>query len=155
MDSANLIVVEIIDCVLTSSGPSREFACPTGRTFQIADIFLKDEFIEDTKEIKTEEQPTKNDLSENAFAGKNIKLADYIGSFYCQELDFTYELYIIENDLVVKIGSYEPMKLTPFEENNFIVEGDGLVFRFIKEDEKLIGFELDAGRVKNLKFVKK
>jgi hypothetical protein len=46
------------------------------------------------------------------------------------------------------------MVLAPPKKDRFTVEEEGLLFRFRREKEHIIGFELDAGRVKNLAFTK-
>jgi len=54
----------------------------------------------------------------------------------------------------VNIGNYDPMTLDPYEKDQFRVEGEGFLFQFRRVDEKIIGFELDAGREKDLMFNK-
>lgn len=83
-----------------------------------------------------------------------ISLNDYTGSFFSKELDVTY-IFEIENE-VLKVSIEEKqrnMDCTINEIDQFTIEF-GLI-RFQRTDGQISGFELDSGRVKNLKFNKK
>ena len=84
----------------------------------------------------------------------NINLNDYVGSYYSKELDVTYD-FDLENG-VLKAGIKEKKSLmdcTISEIDQFTIEF-GLV-RFQRKNGLISSFELDSGRVKNLKFNKK
>jgi CubicO group peptidase (beta-lactamase class C family) len=83
----------------------------------------------------------------------NLKLEDYTGNYYCEELDVTYSLYLEGGKLKVKIANYDAQDLTLYGIDSFILE-TGLV-RFNRSNGLITGAELDAGRVTNLKFIKK
>jgi len=82
-----------------------------------------------------------------------LSLEDYTGDFYCYELDATYLLYQEDGALKLKITNYDAQELEPYEIDTFTTE-NGLV-HFQRVDGLIMGFELDAGRVTNLKFEKK
>jgi CubicO group peptidase (beta-lactamase class C family) len=135
---------------------NRSDANPEEKAFQIADIFLRDDFIE---EDRVEEMEPEASKSEREHAGVDLNLSginfkEYTGNYCCKELNTTYELFIEDEVLKVKIGSFEPMALNAYDEDRFTVEGEGLLFRFTRVDRKIAGFDLDAGSVKNLIFHK-
>ena len=86
------------------------------------------------------------------FNPSSLNMEEYTGKYDCEELDFAYTFYIEEEMLKVKIANYEPYELKAFEKDNFISEGN--LFRFKRQNGAIDGFELDAGRVTNLKFEK-
>ena len=88
----------------------------------------------------------------NEFDGTAINLEDYAGNYYCVELETTYLFFLEEGKLKVKIANYDAQELSSYEIDSFITDG-GMV-RFMRSNEKISGFELDAGRVTNLKFKK-
>ena len=53
----------------------------------------------------------------------------------------------------VEIANYKPQNLTKFDTDIFTID-NGLI-HFKRENKVIVGFELDAGRVTNLKFEKK
>lgn len=87
----------------------------------------------------------KQDISE-------IDLSAYTGNYYSEELDVTYSLFVEEEKLWGRLTSYDPIELKVYDRNTFVTDGN--LVRFHNEDGKIKGFELDAGRVTNLKFVK-
>ena len=82
-----------------------------------------------------------------------LSLEDYTGDFYCYELDATYLLFQEDGILKLKIANYDAQELDPYDIDTFNTE-NGLV-HFRRSDGIIKGFELDAGRVTNLKFDKK
>jgi len=83
----------------------------------------------------------------------NLKLEDYTGNFYSEELDASYLIYLDDEKLKLKIANYDPQELTLYDTDTFTTDG-GLA-RFYRSNGMITGFELDAGRVTNLKFLKK
>ena len=82
-----------------------------------------------------------------------LSLEDYTGDFYCYELDATYLLFQEDGILKLKIANYDAQELDAYDIDAFTTE-NGLV-HFRRLDGIIKGFELDAGRVTNLKFEKK
>jgi hypothetical protein len=80
-------------------------------------------------------------------------MEDYTGKYYSEELDVTYLLFLEVEKLKVKIANYDSQELTIYETDTFISERN--LVRFKRLNGVITGFELDAGRVTNLKFIKK
>jgi CubicO group peptidase (beta-lactamase class C family) len=82
------------------------------------------------------------------------KMKAYCGDYYSDELRVTYTLIMDQDKLYALIGEKEKIELNVTAEDEFA----GSMFRGIFErntEGQVIGFSLDAGRVKNLKFVRK
>jgi len=129
---------------------------PTKMAIQIADIFLQDDYIKNDEVEETKREVT-NSIKEDVEVDldkSNIDLEEYAGNYYSEELNATYQLFIENEALNLKIGSYKPMTLEMYGRDQFRVEGEGFLFQFGRGDERITGFELDAGRVQNLKFSK-
>jgi CubicO group peptidase (beta-lactamase class C family) len=83
-----------------------------------------------------------------------IDLNDYSGSYYSKELDVTYVFMIENGTLKSKIENKQSVMVCTINDIDEFATGFGLV-RFQREKGIISGFELDAGRVRNLKFEKK
>jgi CubicO group peptidase (beta-lactamase class C family) len=81
------------------------------------------------------------------------QLQTYIGNYYSDELDITYTLVVESNNLVLKLRETSSI-LAPYSADNFGWGRRRMEFKRDK-DKKIIGFILQAGRVKNLKFQKR
>lgn len=82
----------------------------------------------------------------------DVKLEDFVGEFYSQELDVSYYFLVAENELKIKLGHYDPVAISVIGADEFFYQGMSL--RFLRDGDELTGFLLDAGRVSNLKFEK-
>lgn len=129
---------------------NRGDANPTRKTYQVADILLKD---------KLEERPSEESLSNNQHTEikekeppSTLALKDFEGDYYSQELDVSYRIFMKNDALNVKMAHQEPMQLTIDKADVFSTSN--LLLRFSRIDGEIAGFELDAGRVTNLKFEK-
>jgi len=83
----------------------------------------------------------------------SLNIVDYTGKYYSEELDATYLLFLEDEKLKVQIANYDSQELTRYDIDTFTSDGD--LVRFNRSNGVLKGFELDAGRVTNLKFEKK
>ncbi|MCK0179365.1 beta-lactamase family protein [Flavobacteriaceae bacterium S0862] len=81
-----------------------------------------------------------------------INLESYLGNYYSEEIDAVYQLTLHDDALKVKIPNEQPEEIERIDNDKFLF--DGIVFRFIKTDGKITGLFVDAGRVKNLEFIK-
>jgi CubicO group peptidase (beta-lactamase class C family) len=82
------------------------------------------------------------------------QLKDYCGEYYSNELRVAYKLFLDQGKLHVQIGNKDKIELNVMEEDVFA----GSMFKGTFErnaEGQVIGFSLDAGRVKNLKFSRK
>ena len=81
-----------------------------------------------------------------------VNLEDYAGSYYSKELDVKYHFELENNRLKASIESNDQMECRISKTDVFSVKF-GLV-RFKRFKGSVNGFELDSGRVKNLRFEK-
>lgn len=81
-----------------------------------------------------------------------INLNDYVGRYFSEELDVTYVFELDDQILVSRIERSESMECTIADLDHFALQL-GLV-RFQRINGVVSGFELDSGRVMNLKFEK-
>jgi hypothetical protein len=56
--------------------------------------------------------------------------------------------------MAILYGHFEPITLEAYDVDQFTVKGEELLFRFRRDAKHIIGFELDAGSIKNLMFIK-
>jgi len=83
----------------------------------------------------------------------NLNMSEYPGDYYSREIDATYQIFLKGDSLAVKIPNTSAMDLDLINLDEFITEG--ILVRFMRLNNAISGFELDAGRVQNLKFEKK
>lgn len=130
----------------------------SGNTFEIQNNasvqFLFSELKDDFTQVLTVFQngnasvcKRKDQLEVNA-----LNLEDYAGHYYSEELDTTYHIFTENGKLKVKVANYDALDLNLYDTDMFTTDGN--VFRFNRSNGKIKGFELDAGRVTNLKFNK-
>lgn len=81
------------------------------------------------------------------------ELNAYKGSYYSKEIDASYQIVVKDNRLQLKMPNETPMDLEASKKDIFT--SDGITIRFIRKNGVISGLKVDAGRVKNLKFVKK
>ncbi|WP_378177906.1 serine hydrolase domain-containing protein [Aquimarina sp. SS2-1] len=81
-----------------------------------------------------------------------IKLTDYVGKYYSKELDVTYIFELNDEALKLKIDNKKMNECTVEDIDKFVLK-QGVV-KFQRTNDVVSGFELDSGRVKNLKFEK-
>jgi CubicO group peptidase (beta-lactamase class C family) len=116
---------------------------------KIADLYLEEQFTESPTPRRRQrprgEKPKPVKLTSS-------QLQKYIGNYYSDELDITYALDVESNNLVLKLRETSSI-LTAFSTDNFGWGRRRLEFKRGK-DKRIIGFILQAGRVKNLKFQK-
>jgi CubicO group peptidase (beta-lactamase class C family) len=83
------------------------------------------------------------------------KLSEYEGAYYSEEIDSTYRVTLKDGNLVVTRKKAGPAQLTPRFRDAFSSPGILGVFRFTRDAQNRInGFRLSAGRVRNFLFVK-
>jgi CubicO group peptidase (beta-lactamase class C family) len=82
-----------------------------------------------------------------------IDLNDYTGSYFSKELDVTYHFELENGALQARIGDTHSRMDCTLSGRDQLTTVIGLL-RFKRTDGVISGFELDSGRVKNLKFEK-
>ncbi len=81
-------------------------------------------------------------------------LAAYAGTFFSEELDVTYTLAVEDGHLALKGKRQPPLALQPVFADAFRAPGTGLL-RFTRDPgKKVAGFAVNAGRARNLGFVR-
>ena len=133
---------------------------PVRIAYKVVDIYLKDDFI---PEPEKEENPAAaissgemNAEEVKSFDKTAVKLSDYTGSFYSEELSTTYHLSVIDNKLIAKHLKSNDFEFEPIE--NDVFSTSAWFFRqaeFIRDHNNVItGLKASAGRVRNLYFQK-
>lgn len=82
----------------------------------------------------------------------SINLKDYVGQFYSKELDVTYSVQVEDNVLKVSMKTNPYFTISAINTDEFSFYGNMIHFK--RTNNNVSGFELDAGRVKGLKFKK-
>lgn len=121
---------------------------PTGRIArQIADLYLADLFKEppSTRERRRRKIPEAISLPES-------QLQEYTGKYYSDELDITYTFKLENTSLILELRETSH-KLSPYANDSFGWQERKLDFTR-EEDNKITGFTLEEGIVKNMKFTK-
>lgn len=90
----------------------------------------------------------------NVVSPSRQELSAYAGKYYSNELDVTYKFYIEDGELKLKVRNRASISLTPVAADQFSALGDRLNFER-DESGKISQFRLNAGRVTNIRFVKK
>lgn len=87
-------------------------------------------------------------------APAGAQLAEYAGIYYSEELDTRYTVIVKDDKLVVRRRKFEDAALTPSSADDFTAANVGSI-KFTRDAQKLVsGFELNAGRVRHLRFSK-
>lgn len=79
-------------------------------------------------------------------------LAEYAGDYYSGELDTTYQVRVVEGRLTLRIGRKDPVTLRPTLRDEF---NAGAMLEFQRTGARVMGFELFAGAVQGIGFVRK
>ena len=116
---------------------------------QVADLYLADQFSEARA---SGEQVRSRPTSPEPVTLSIAELATFVGDFYSEELDFSYFLQVREGSLQLEFRGNR-IELLPYSNNRF---GWGRrTLKFLSDESGAVsGFTLDAGEVRNLKFLK-
>ena len=132
---------------------------PSVMARRVADIYLARLFIEKAKQKKRPEskRPRSIESSESNFKPTLEELKNYVGKYFSKELDAAYFLRLKKGKLFLRHEnphkSYPKASLKPMVMDRFQVERWKL--NFIRdENNDIIGFKVNAGRVKNILFEK-
>ncbi len=127
-------------------------ANPTRLAERVADVYLAD-LLEPVEE--REERGGRRSESEAAEAPEYsaAELAAFAGTYYSEELDADYRIYLEEGELRVQRGRGDPVPVRPTGTDEFEVEGAGVTFE--RDDHgRPESFVLDAGRVRGIRFLR-
>ena len=119
---------------------------------KVADIVLLDRL----KPIIEKDAPGKFEIVDHKPKLTGLHNFDqFLGNYFSEELDVTYRLFIQENQLFYSIKNMIPLKLSYDKEDTFL-SPESFALKFERDAlNKISGFTLDAGRVTNLKFIRK
>jgi CubicO group peptidase (beta-lactamase class C family) len=121
---------------------------PTGRIArQIADLYLADQF----KEPPLQKQRQRRKIPEPISLSVS-QLKEYVGKYYSDELDFTYTFKVENTSLILEVRETSHT-LIPYAIDSFGWGERRLDFTR-NEENKIKGFALEEGIVKNMKFTK-
>ncbi|MCF8221961.1 MAG: beta-lactamase family protein [Bacteroidales bacterium] len=136
---------------------NRSDANTRGKANEIADILLEDKFIKESLEEESQNAEPKNLNEKEKFSPGQLTeqpdLEKYTGNFYSEELDATYQIFTENEKLKLKIANYETQQMIISDYDTFAT--DFGLLGFYRLNGSIKGFELDAGRVTNLKFERK
>ena len=77
---------------------------------------------------------------------------DYVGSYYSEELDVEYVFSRNEEALRLQVGRGIDGELLRVGQDTLVFRGR--TFRFSRDQGRVSGFEIDAGRVQHVVFVR-
>lgn len=121
---------------------------------QIADIYLIDQFVSSKSESNESDTAKEKNNSRKSFKLGKKQLWEFSGRFCGEELETKYRIIVRDGQLVATHIRNEDVVLTPVDKDQF--SGDQWWFRDISylrdEKDEIIGFQLTAGRVRNLLF---
>jgi CubicO group peptidase (beta-lactamase class C family) len=121
---------------------------PSRLARQVADLYLGEDFKEDeTKpERRAVEKQATFDMSEKM-------ILEYPGEFHSEEIQTGFQILVEDGKLYLRRDSGPNLPMLAMEKDRFRVRG--WTVRFIRSNEnEIIGFRLNSGRVRNLFFAK-
>lgn len=102
-------------------------------------------------EVKQGEQPPLLFIPAEPYAPSAAVLREYQGDYACPELPATFALRLRGGRLIIEPRRASRIFLVPFMPDRFSYGSNRI--RFIRDDGRnIVGFRLDAGRVRNLRF---
>lgn len=106
-----------------------------------------------TQILTVDQQGQKSQLNRKVDVDlSDINLTEYMGDYYSKELDVRYKIRLSEDLLSLQINNNEPNLLNLV--NKDLLAFHGNLFKFNRDQDEIVSFVMDAGRAKNLKFVK-
>jgi hypothetical protein len=81
------------------------------------------------------------------------QLKDFAGEYHCEELDTTYKIMVEDSKLLLNRRNFAQETLKPTSKD--LLKGTDSTFQFFRDEhDRVAGFNLGAGRVKNIRFIK-
>jgi hypothetical protein len=125
-------------------------ANPSIMVRQVADIILKDDFPK-APPSKPRAPRKKNRIKRPKLTSE--QLLEYVGTYYSEELDTKFILLLKDDRLYLKRRKFRNSRMIAREADLFISSGYRYKFQRDKNN-RITGFTLTTGRVRNLKFIK-
>jgi len=130
---------------------NNSFVIPGVTNIQFAFSDLRDGFTQMLTVIQNGNETPASRMPDTDLSVLN--LSEYQGEYYSMEIDATYQIILEGDSLILKIPATQAQYLDPVIPDEFYAES--LQLKFKRVNNVVTGFELDAGRVQNLKFDKK
>jgi hypothetical protein len=129
-------------------------ANPGARARKVADVFLGALMKEADTPASGDPAP-KPQASEASppVALSTEQQREFVGAFYSEEADVTYTIFERDGRLQVRIGRWTEMPIEPIARDTFRFRFGQLIF--LREAGRIGSFTVQAGRVRNIRFVKK
>lgn len=130
---------------------------PSVMAIRIADVYLADLFKEKSENKKKPEPEKTKFIKLSEVEPKPEELKAYVGKYYSEELDTAYFLRFKNGKIFMRHENphkkYPRAALKPTFKDRFQIER--WKFKFIRsENQNIIGFKVNAGRVRNILFKK-
>lgn len=135
---------------------------PSSLAKQVADIYLVDQFKPEKKKPDVPKPPSKKlkEKPDKKIPPEKLNLEQmnsYVGDYYSEELDVTYRILQKEGKLYIvhenPHKSYPKLPFVPTLKDQFNLGGYQMTFSRNEKDD-ISSFTINAGRVKNIRFVK-
>jgi hypothetical protein len=131
--------------------------------YQVADIYLDEQFRPALAENRNKDNSTRmtqsqDDKETNEKQSQSInlnqqQLNEYSGEYYSDELLSTYKITTDKGKLFVQIKYNSKRELIISDKD--VIEGFAKIAFSRDGNDKVSGFTMDAGRIKNIKFFRK
>jgi len=95
---------------------------------------------------------TSKEILKRKYKLPDVNLEDYVGLYFSDELNVTYEIYLDNKRLKSKVSYNKPITLRQSNIEQFTFRRT--VFDFERSNNKVVSFIIDSGRVKGIKFLK-
>lgn len=125
---------------------------PSALALKVADVYLADQFK--TAEVKASAMRGTPPKLPDPITLTAEQLDDYVGSYYSEELDTTYNLAIDNGKLTAMDRNEAKRPLTPRSRELFTLM-QGAQIEFTRDAAgKVTGFGVNAGRIRGVRFVR-
>ncbi len=120
-----------------------------GEILPIADLYLKEQFVETPTVEKFDSQTSDKKKTYN-----NI-LTDFVGEYQSDELTTKYEIKVIDENLILTHQRLTDMELTTIGNDKFSgINTFRFEMEFLRTDQKIVGFEISNFGAKRVLFNK-
>jgi hypothetical protein len=116
----------------------------------VANLFLATEFTQASPSDATANQAA----GANKPGNSNNTLSEFAGKYHSDELSTDYGIQVKDGKLVMTHTRLKDMELKPSGKDEFSGENDfAFTIKFLRERQKVSGFEISNFGVQNLRFV--
>jgi CubicO group peptidase (beta-lactamase class C family) len=103
--------------------------------------------------VRIEDQPPVECEAAPLVAPSPAQLAEFAGNYFSEELNVTYKIKVEGDKLIYQFARAPQMSLSPMIKDTFAASSFQLTF-LRNGQQRVSGFTINAGRVRNLRFVK-